>query len=126
MLTLRQHKGGDFSKLKVLDRRRHPPLARGPFRPAGAAHAGRRRNPRLRARPRCCPRRTCCAAARSCLDLDEALAGVDAVMMLRLQRERMEEGLVPSLDGYFADYGLTRAAWRCAARDAVVHASRAR
>ena len=42
-------------------------------------------------------------------DLDDALDGVDAVMMLRLQRERMEEGLVPSLEQYFHDYGLERA-----------------
>ena len=32
-------------------------------------------------------------------------------MMLRLQRERMDEGLVPSLDGYYRDYGLTPRAW---------------
>src|SRR5205085_4678899 len=38
--------------------------------------------------------------------LEDALAGVDVVMMLRLQRERMEEGLVPSLREYFEDYGL--------------------
>src|SRR5690606_39330905 len=31
-------------------------------------------------------------------DLDAALEGVDAVFMLRLQRERMLEGLVPSLE----------------------------
>jgi aspartate carbamoyltransferase catalytic subunit len=45
---------------------------------------------------------------------------VDAVMMLRLQRERMEEGLVASLDDYHARYGLTAARLRRAAADAVV------
>ena len=53
-------------------------------------------------------------------DLDAALDGVDAVMMLRLQRERMEEGLVASLDDYHRDYGLTAARLRRAAPDAVV------
>ena len=53
-------------------------------------------------------------------DLDAALDGVDAVFMLRLQRERMEEGLVPSLEGYHRDYGLTAARLRRAAPDAVV------
>jgi aspartate carbamoyltransferase catalytic subunit len=41
-------------------------------------------------------------------------------MMLRLQRERMEEGLVDSLEKYHADYGLTRARLRRAAGDAIV------
>ena len=53
-------------------------------------------------------------------DLDAALDGVDAVMMLRLQRERMSEGLVDSLDDYHRDYGLTSQRLRRAAPDAVV------
>ena len=53
-------------------------------------------------------------------DFDAALDGVDAVMMLRLQRERMEEGLVASLDDYHRDYGLTATRLRRAAPDAVV------
>jgi aspartate carbamoyltransferase catalytic subunit len=53
-------------------------------------------------------------------DFDAALEGVDAVFMLRLQRERMDEGLVPSLEEYHRDYGLTEARLRRAAPDAVV------
>src|SRR5690606_5503051 len=53
-------------------------------------------------------------------ELDAALEGVDAVMMLRLQRERMEEGLVGSLEDYHHDYGLTAARLRRAAPGAVV------
>src|SRR5690606_27931964 len=53
-------------------------------------------------------------------ELDAALEGVDAVMMLRLQRERMEEGLVGSLEDYHRDYGLTAARLRRAAPGAVV------
>lgn len=53
-------------------------------------------------------------------DLDHALDGADVVMMLRLQRERMEQGLVASLEGYHRDYGLTPARLARAARDAVV------
>jgi aspartate carbamoyltransferase catalytic subunit len=41
-------------------------------------------------------------------------------MMLRLQRERMEEGLVASLDDYHTNYGLTAERLRRAAPDAVV------
>src|SRR5690606_32217885 len=50
---------------------------------------------------------------------DVALEDADAVMMLRLQRERMAEGLVESLDDYHCDYGPTAARLRRAAPDAV-------
>ena len=50
----------------------------------------------------------------------EGLKDADVVMMLRLQRERMEEGLVPSLEQYHAEYGLTAARLRRAASDAAV------
>ncbi|MEM9035179.1 MAG: aspartate carbamoyltransferase catalytic subunit [Actinomycetota bacterium] len=42
-------------------------------------------------------------------DLDATLAEVDVVYLLRLQRERMEAGLLPSLREYTAHYGLTAA-----------------
>ncbi|HET6964477.1 MAG TPA: aspartate carbamoyltransferase catalytic subunit [Acidimicrobiales bacterium] len=41
-------------------------------------------------------------------DLDEVLPSVDVVYLLRLQRERMLEALLPSLREYTATYGLTR------------------
>ena len=40
-------------------------------------------------------------------DLGSALAGAHAVMPLRLQQERMEAGLLPSLREYAARYGIT-------------------
>jgi len=40
-------------------------------------------------------------------DVDAALRDADAVMALRLQRERMTAGLLPSLAEYAARYGLT-------------------
>ncbi|WP_293180676.1 aspartate carbamoyltransferase catalytic subunit [Oceanithermus sp.] len=45
--------------------------------------------------------------ARLTADLDEALEDADAVMVLRLQRERMGEGTLPSLREYVADYQVT-------------------
>lgn len=39
--------------------------------------------------------------------IDEALAGAQAVMVLRLQRERMQEGLLPSLAEYARLYQVT-------------------
>jgi aspartate carbamoyltransferase catalytic subunit len=53
-------------------------------------------------------------------DIDAALDDVDSVMMLRIQRERMEDGLIASLDEYHHDFGLTASRLRRAAPDAVV------
>jgi aspartate carbamoyltransferase catalytic subunit len=53
-------------------------------------------------------------------DLDEALDGADAVMMLRLQLERMAGGFFPSLREYHARYGLTSARLRRARKDVLV------
>jgi aspartate carbamoyltransferase catalytic subunit len=41
--------------------------------------------------------------------IEAALAGADAVMALRLQKERQESGLLPSLREYSAQFGLTPA-----------------
>ena len=46
-------------------------------------------------------------------DLDAVLPKVDVVYLLRMQRERMTEALVPSLREYTARYGLTRAGSTC-------------
>ena len=41
-------------------------------------------------------------------DFDSGIAGVDVVMMLRIQRERMEQSVSGSLADFHACYGLTR------------------
>jgi aspartate carbamoyltransferase catalytic subunit len=119
MLTLRQAKGADFSRLKVVivGDVKHSRVARSDLQGLRALGAGEIR--------------VCGPASllpgdgtlQDCVvshDLDAALEGVDAVMMLRLQRERMEEGLIASLDDYHRDYGLTAARLKRAAADAVV------
>ncbi len=45
-------------------------------------------------------------------DFDEALETADAVMMLRVQRERMSGGYFPSEREYSAGYGMTRARYQ--------------
>ena len=40
-------------------------------------------------------------------DLDAALEGADAVMTLRLQKERMRQNMLTDLDRYHRDYGLS-------------------
>jgi aspartate carbamoyltransferase catalytic subunit len=123
MLTLRQAKGEDFSRLKVaiVGDVLHSRVARSDLhalRTLGAADI-----------------RVCGPASllppvddsggmlHGCTvthDFDEALEGVDVLMMLRLQRERMTQGLVTSLEDYHRDYGLTEARLTRAAPDAVV------
>ncbi|MEO8175309.1 MAG: aspartate carbamoyltransferase catalytic subunit [Sphingomicrobium sp.] len=52
--------------------------------------------------------------------IDEAIAGADVIMMLRVQRERLENELGDAPGEYLAHYGLTRERLRSAAPDAVV------
>lgn len=52
--------------------------------------------------------------------LEEGLEGVDVVMMLRLQNERMRGALLPSPQEYFKHYGLTEAKLRHASPQAIV------
>jgi aspartate carbamoyltransferase catalytic subunit len=52
--------------------------------------------------------------------LEEALEGADVVMMLRLQRERMSAGLVPSAREYFRLFGLTAERVRLARPDVII------
>lgn len=119
MLTLRQAKGPDFSQMKVLivGDVKHSRVARSDLHALHALSAGEVR--------------VCGPASllpdddtlRGCVvgdDFDAMLEGVDAVMMLRLQRERMTEGLVASLDDYHRDFGLSPTRLLRAAPDAVV------
>jgi aspartate carbamoyltransferase catalytic subunit len=52
--------------------------------------------------------------------LDEAMEGADAAMALRIQRERMERGLLPSLAEYTRVWGIDAARVRRMKPDAVV------
>ena len=53
-------------------------------------------------------------------DLDAVLGSVDAVMMLRIQRERISTGLLPALDDYTRNYQLNRTRLRGLRTDAVI------
>ena len=54
------------------------------------------------------------------LSVDEAIKGADVVMMLRVQRERLEEELGDAPGEYLASYGLTQERLRSAAPTAAV------
>jgi len=53
-------------------------------------------------------------------DMDEGLKGVDVIIMLRLQNERMSGALLPSAQEYFKSYGLTPERLALAKPDAIV------
>ena len=53
-------------------------------------------------------------------DLDEAITDADVVMMLRLQRERMASGLLPSLREYAIHFGLTKKRMQRARANALI------
>ena len=53
-------------------------------------------------------------------DMEAGLAGADIVMALRLQKERMDGGMIPSAREYFAFYGLDRRKLGFAKPDALV------
>ncbi|MCK5901737.1 MAG: aspartate carbamoyltransferase catalytic subunit [Cocleimonas sp.] len=52
--------------------------------------------------------------------MEQGLEDVDVIIMLRLQKERMQSGLLPSEREYFSLYGLTEARLKLAQSDAIV------
>ena len=52
--------------------------------------------------------------------VDEAVAGADVIMMLRIQQERMQGAFVPSLREYFNVFGLTAARVARAKPDVII------
>jgi aspartate carbamoyltransferase catalytic subunit len=119
MLTLRQAKGADFGAMKVaiVGDLRHSRVARSDLHALRTLGAG---EIRVCGPAALLPEAALLHGCTVVADFDAALEGVDAVMMLRLQRERMAEGLVSSLEDYHRDYGLTSARLRRAAPGAVV------
>lgn len=57
---------------------------------------------------------------RTFTNMDEAIKGVDVIIMLRLQNERMNGGLLPSQGEFFKQYGLTEKRLSLAAPDAII------
>ena len=57
---------------------------------------------------------------RATASIEEAVADADAVMMLRIQLERMQGGFFPSLREYFQVFGMTPERVRLAKPDAII------
>ncbi|MFN3826838.1 MAG: aspartate carbamoyltransferase catalytic subunit [Micavibrio sp.] len=66
------------------------------------------------------PKKFPAAGIESFTSLEEGLPGCDVVMMLRNQKERMNEDLIPSDAAFFRQYGLTIERLDLASKNAVV------
>lgn len=118
-LTIQQHKGKDFSRLSVaiVGDVVHSRVARSAFHALSILGVGELR---IVAPPVLMPAMNEFAGCKRFESLEDGIRGVDVVMMLRIQKERMAETHVPDDAGYFRRYGLTPERLRLAKPDAIV------
>ena len=118
MYTIRRHKG-DFAPLRVaiVGDIQHSRVARSQIHALSALGAG---EIRVIAPKTLLPAHTHGLGAHVHHDLREGLRDVDVVIMLRLQRERMQGGELPSAHEYFRLYGLTEDKMALAKPDAII------
>ncbi len=119
MLSIRQHKGADFSARKVLmvGDILHSRVARSDLQALKLLGIG---EIRVCGPDALLPSDGTLSACKRFADLNEAVKDVDVIMMLRLQHERMRDGLVSSLESYSAEYGLNAKRLALAKPDAIV------
>ncbi len=118
MLTIRKHKG-DFRKLKVaiVGDIRHSRVARSQIQALAILGVNEIRviGPKT-----LLPKTVENMGVHVYHDMKAGLQDMDVVMMLRLQKERMQKGLIPSEHEYYHKYGLTREKLKHAKEDAIV------
>lgn len=104
-LTIRQFKG-EFSGLKVLiiGDIAHSRVARSAWQALAALGIGELR---IAGPAHLLPPAAEFAGATRYEDVDAAIAGVDVVMALRIQRERMEAAHIPDQSSYAREFGIT-------------------
>jgi aspartate carbamoyltransferase catalytic subunit len=111
LYTIREHlrrRKGDFAKLRVaiVGDILHSRVARSDIHGLRALGV---RDIRVIGPRTLIPAHVEALGARPLYDLEEGLDGVDVVMLLRLQRERMSGYYIPSPGEFYRSYGLTRA-----------------
>jgi aspartate carbamoyltransferase catalytic subunit len=118
MLTIRQNKGG-FDKLKVaiIGDILHSRVARSQIHALNILGA---LEVRVIAPDTLLPVQVEMLGVKVFNDLRAGLDDVDVVIMLRLQKERMQGALLPSENEYYQLYGLTRRTLKHAKPDAIV------
>ncbi|HZP65550.1 MAG TPA: aspartate carbamoyltransferase catalytic subunit [Rudaea sp.] len=117
-LTLRRHAGDPASLcVTICGDIRHSRVARSDVHAFAALGV---REIRLCAPPELAPAPSEFPQCRLFDDFDAAIAGADVVVMLRLQKERMQAAAIPSEAEYFARYGLSAERLRRAQPQCVV------
>jgi aspartate carbamoyltransferase catalytic subunit len=106
-LTIRQHKG-DIEPLSIaiVGDIRHSRVARSAFQVFRILQA---REIRIVAPPALMPEPSEFIGCPRFETLEQGLTGVDVIMMLRIQKERLADTKMPDGEEYFARYGLTSA-----------------
>jgi len=117
-LTIRQHKP-DLSQLRVLIAGdiAHSRVARSDWHALTTLGIGELR---IAAPEDLMPKAGEFAGAQRYTDIDKAIAGVDVVMALRIQRERMSGAQIPDEATYHRAFGITAERLRKAKSDAIV------
>lgn len=118
MFTIRKHKG-DFTKLKVaiVGDILHSRVARSQIHALNILNTN---EVRVIAPKTLLPADVDKLGVHVYHDMDQGLADADVVIMLRLQRERMQSALLPSEHEFFQLYGLTQSRLQTARPDAIV------
>jgi aspartate carbamoyltransferase catalytic subunit len=117
-LTIRQRKGS-FEKLKVLivGDIAHSRVARSAWHAFTALGVNELR---IAAPENLMPEPHEFAGVTRFTSVDEAIAGVDVVMALRIQRERMDRSQFPDSATFHREFGITSERMKAAAPDAIV------
>jgi aspartate carbamoyltransferase catalytic subunit len=117
-LTIRQHKP-EFGKLRVLIAGdvAHSRVARSAWHALSGLGVGELR---IAAPDHLMPKPGEFVGANRFSDIDRAIEGVDVVMALRIQRERMSSAQIPDEASYHRTFGITAERMRRARPDAIV------
>ncbi len=119
MLTIRRHKGPEFERLKVaiVGDILHSRVARSLIHALNILGTGQVRVIAPKSLLPCAPETL---GVHVHHDLMQGLDDVDVVIMLRLQKERMQHARIPNEHEYFRLYGLTEKKLASAKDDAIV------
>jgi aspartate carbamoyltransferase catalytic subunit len=117
-LTVRQRKGAlGALKIAIVGDIEHSRVARSAFHAFSILGA---RDIRIVAPAPFMPARSEFRGCSRHDSIEDGIRGVDVVMMLRIQKERMAQANVPAAADYFAQFGLSRKRLALAAPDAIV------
>jgi aspartate carbamoyltransferase catalytic subunit len=119
MFTIRRNKGNDFGRLRVaiVGDVMHSRVARSQIHALNILNTG---NVRVIAPKTLIPAGIEDMGVEVFNNMEAGIKDADVVIMLRLQKERMEGALLPSEQEYFQMYGLTEKRLRLAKADAIV------